>query len=116
MHLAFQAWGKSFWVQRCALGGSWGWAGTPRGRQYPTALVLLMAGGLPVLILGGASLGTAGPQARNQVKLCPVCVPTGKRTRSQGAVGSAAWWELLEKLLGETGVWSWIQQGHRLPA
>lgn len=63
-----------------------------------------------MLTLGGASLGTAGPQARNQVKLCPVCVPTGKRTRSQGAVGSAAWWELLEKLLGETGVWSWIRR------
>lgn len=31
-----------------------------------------------MLILGGASLGTAGPQARNQVKLCCVCVPQGR--------------------------------------
>ena len=81
MHLAFQArvaWGKSFQVQGCVLGGSRGWAGTPWGQQHPTALVLLMAGGLPVLIPGGASLGTTSPQARNQVKLCPVCVPQGR--------------------------------------
>lgn len=31
-----------------------------------------------MFIPGGASLGTAGPQASNQVKLCPVCVPQGR--------------------------------------
>lgn len=30
----------------------------------------------------------------------PPLHPTGKRTGSQGAMGSAAWWELFEKLLG----------------
>lgn len=70
--------GKSFRVQGYALGGSQGWAGHPEGWQHPTALMLLMAGGLPVFIPGGASLGTAGPQASNQVKLCPVCVPQGR--------------------------------------
>lgn len=44
------------------------------------------------------------PPGQEPGEVVPCVCPTGKRTRSQGVVGSAAWWELLEKLLGDTGV------------